>query len=92
MISHLIITSLLIWGVYAVFSSRHLLGKLGAWIEDKTSTAFCRPLFLCPTCMSSVWGGVAGIIIYDFSLTVIVFVLCLAGLNYIINSLLPEYE
>lgn len=89
-IIYLVVASLWIWGVYAVFDSKHLLGKIAAWIEVNTSTTFCRPLFLCPTCMSSVHGILWGVLCYDFTYTVFPFIICLCGLNYIINSLLPE--
>lgn len=91
-IIYLVITSLWIFGVYAVFDSRHLLGKVGGWVMSQTSETLCRPLFRCPVCMSSVHGGLFGVVFYDFTLTVLPFIICLAGLNFIINSLLPEYD
>lgn len=75
-----------------MFDSTHLLGKLGAWIEVQTSPWFCRPLFKCPVCMASFHGGIVGVIIYDFTYTVLPFVVCLAGLNFIINAFMPEYD
>lgn len=89
-ICYLLGASLWIWGVYAVFDSKHLLGKFGSWIEVNTSTTLCRPFFLCPVCMSSIHGSLWGIICYDFTYTIFPFIICLAGLNYIINSLLSE--
>lgn len=87
---YLLGASLWIWGVYAVFDSKHLLGRIASWIEAKTSTTFCRPLFLCPVCMSSAHGITWGLILFGLSFQIIPFIICLAGLNYIINQLLPE--
>lgn len=83
---YLITGSLWIFGVYALFDNDHLLGKLGDWIELKTSTNFIRPLFCCPPCMASAHGLLIGLLLFGASLTIIPYVICLCGLNFIIKK------
>jgi len=91
MIENIIIASLWCFGIYAAFDSRHLLGRLGGWLQRTIGITACRPLFLCPTCMGSIHGLCWGLYFYA-DLRIIPFIICLAGLNYIIITLLPEYE
>lgn len=91
MIQNIIIASLWCFGVYAIFDSRHLLGRLGGWLQRKIGITACRPLFLCPTCMASFHGITWAVYFYGLSFKIIPFVICLAGANYVINQLLPEY-
>lgn len=89
----IILSSLWIWGFYAAFDSKHLLGRLASKLIAGLGTTFCRPLFLCPPCMSSVHGMVIGFIYFGVSLKVLPFLVCLCGLNFIIKTILfPEYE
>lgn len=95
MIEHLIITTLWIWGIHCLLSPDHeyLLHKVGDMLERNIGTWACKPLFLCPPCMSSIHGIFWGIVLYGVSFKVIVFVICLVGLNFIIKSFIyPEYE
>lgn len=92
MIEHLFIASAWCFGIYAIFDSKHLLGRLGGWLQSRLGATVCRPLFLCPTCQASVHGIPAAIYLYGFSLQSVWFVIALAGLNYIIITILPEYE
>jgi hypothetical protein len=89
-ISTLLLVSLWCFGVHAAFQNDMLLGRLGAWVEQGIGYKWCRPLFGCPPCMASVHGGVFAIVAYDFTYTAVIFVICLCGLNYVINQLLPE--
>lgn len=84
----LVSASLWCYGIYAVFDSDHLLGPVADWIERATSESFCRPLFGCPPCMASVHGSIIGLIAFGFNWTVISFVICLCGMNYIIKHLI----
>ena len=89
-IIHIIIASLWCFGVYAVFDNDHLLGKVGTFIEAKTSTNFIRPLFGCPPCLASVHGFIWGLILYGLSWQIIPFCICLCGLNFIIKNIIFE--
>lgn len=54
-----------------------------------------KPLFACPYCMASVHGTVIFFICLFGSFGLYwwpPFCICLCGLNYMINSILPEYE
>lgn len=90
MIEHLIIASLWCFGIYAIFDSRHLLGRLGGWLQLNIGITACRPLFLCPTCMSSIHGTIWAVYFYGISWSIILFLISLAGLNFIINSFIPD--
>jgi hypothetical protein len=89
-IQTLLLASLWCFGVHAAFQNDMLLGKLGTWIELRIGYKWCKPLFGCPPCMASVHGAfISGY----FGLTptvALVFIICLCGLNYVINQLLPE--
>jgi hypothetical protein len=76
------------YGIYAVFNNDHLLGPVADWLEKVTSETFCRPLFGCPPCMASVHGSIFGLIAFGFNWTVIPFVICLCGMNFIIKNLI----
>lgn len=91
-ISCLITASAWCFGIYAVFDSKHLLGKLGSFIERIAGTTACRPLFLCPTCMGSFHGLVSGLIFFGLSIKIIPFMICLAGTNFVILNFMPDEE
>jgi len=101
---YLIIAGLWIFGVFAAFDSKHIFGKLSArlqaalmWRKKCSHTIYnfswiLRPLFLCNVCMSSFHGSILGFIFFGLSLKIILFVGCLAGLMYVSNLILPEYD
>ncbi len=100
---YLVIAGLWIYGIFAAFDSKHIFGKLSARIQyylmfkGKKGKLIdlkwiLRPLFMCNVCMSSVHGSIIGFILFGLSLKIILFVVCLAGLMYISNLLLPEYD
>jgi len=90
-IAGLIISSAWCFGVFAAFDSKHLLGRLGSFIERIIGTNLCRPLFLCPTCMGgSFHGFMSGLIYFGLSIKIIPFMICLAGVNFVILSFMPD--
>jgi len=89
-IAGLVISSAWCFGVFAVFDSKHLLGRLGSFIERIIGTNLCRPLFLCPTCMGSVHGLLSGFIYFGLSIKILPFMICLAGVNFVILSFMPD--
>jgi hypothetical protein len=89
----LLLMSLVTWGIYCLFSDGYVLGGVGKFLIDNLGLWFCKPLFACPPCMSSVHGAIFGLFAFGFSWTVIAFIICLCGLNFILKSILfPEYE
>jgi hypothetical protein len=88
LLPHILYASLWCFGIYAVFNNDHLLGPVADWLERITSETFCRPLFGCPPCMASVHGGIIGLIVFGFTWTVIPFMICLCGLNFIIKHII----
>lgn len=92
-IASLIIVSLITWGIYCSFSDGYIFGNVGGYLIKNLGLWLCKPLFACPPCMASVYGGMFAVIYYDFKWQVIVFIVCLCGLNFIIKSIIfPEYE
>lgn len=92
MIAAIFITSLFIFGIHALFQEGMLLGfagdkirSIGDHTQEKFNIDIAKPLTECPPCMASFWGLLA----FPFTgLTVVnllVFLIALAGLNYIIN-------
>jgi hypothetical protein len=83
--------SLWCFGVYAIFNNDHILGPVADWLERVTSVSFCRPIFGCPPCMASFHGLIIGFIAFGWgSHTLLPFVICLCGLNFIIKTLIFE--
>lgn len=83
-----VITSLWIWGVFAVFDEGNLLWGVRKVCEATIGTSWCKPLICCPYCMSSVHGGLIGLWYYGFKPEVIVLIFCVCGLNFIIKTIL----
>lgn len=90
----LIFGSLIIWGVFCLFSEGYIFGRIGKFLGEKLPSWIYKPLMGCPPCMSSVYGFAIGAAFYSFTdpqLYILIIALC--GLNFIIKSwLYPEYE
>ena len=84
----LIIGSLWIWGVFAVFDEGNLLWFIRDNFEKTCGKWLAKPLFACPYCQASFHGGAIGLIYYDFHLIVLAYIVCLCGLNFIIKEYL----
>lgn len=102
-LTYLIISGLWIYGIFAAFDSKHIFGKLSARLQYSLMFRgkngklidrkwILRPLFMCNVCMSSVHGSILGFIFFGLSFKIILFVGCLAGLMYISNLIIPEYD
>jgi len=74
-----------------------MLARAAAWIQMRLSAYWCLPLFLCPPCMGSFHGvlvffligpAVTGSILQ--LITLVPYCICLCGLNYIVNQIIPE--
>ncbi len=87
----ILIISCWIWGVHSLF--RHLIfQEFGDFIERILGTTICKPIFICPPCMSSVHGSISGLFIYGLSFKVILFVIALTGFNYAIKTFIYKEE
>ena len=86
--------SLIVWGVFCVFSEGYIFGHIGKYISKKLPPWIYKPLMGCPPCMSSVYGLAISAFFYSFTdWQLYVLILSLCGLNFIIKSwLYPEYE
>jgi len=55
-------TKLLIWnalvilGVWDATGVGMILERPALWLQSAIGDYWCKPLFLCPVCMASVWG------------------------------------
>jgi len=97
MIKLIIINSLFIFGVYSALQRGMILEKLGDLI-DKLPEFYRKPLMSCPICMSSVYGSPVYWGFYllnqgNIFIAIIIYIcytFTLAGMNYIITSLLTK--
>lgn len=48
--------ALAITGIWTLFQPAMIFGLFGAWLHRLMPQWFCKPVFSCPPCMSSVWG------------------------------------
>ena len=83
---HLVVASLIIFGIWGAFGPKMIFGWLGDILEKRVPDALNKPIWSCPPCMASVWGS-----IYWFSVGgrvewVLPFVLALSGFNRIVAS------
>lgn len=89
-----LVNSSFIWGLYAAtqysfdlngnITDKEILWKLKYYAE-KLPTNIAKPLILCPICMSSVWGSIFFLSYnYNYYLYLPIYIICLAGLQYII--------
>lgn len=93
MVEQLIIASAWVWGVHCLFSEGMILEKAGYTLERIIGTTICKPLFLCPPCQSSIHGLAFGLYFYGLSFQILIFIICLTGLNYAIKKIIyPDYE
>ncbi len=92
----LIPASLFIYAVHILFQEDHLLEKWGDLITEKLGDKWSKPVINCPICMSSIWGLLCfAEISYVFGVhlpirQLIPYIMCLCGLNYIINKLISK--
>lgn len=89
-IAYLIIGTAYCFGVYKIFDD--ILISVRAKIEQVISPKWCKPLLTCPPCMGSFHGAYIGFIFFGIDWMILLYCVCLCGLNYIVNSLLPQYE
>jgi hypothetical protein len=97
MIELIIFNSLLIFGVYSALQKGMILEKLGDKI-DELPEFYRKPLMSCPICMASVYGfpvywGFYLLNPSNIFIAIIIYIcytFALAGLNYIISSVLKK--
>lgn len=89
-IAYLIIGSVYCFGVFKVFDD--LLISVRERIEYILGAKWSRPIVSCPPCMGSFHGMYLGFMFFGLSWSILLYCVCLCGLNYIVNSLLPDYD
>ena len=81
------LSSLWTLGINSLFQEDMILERLGQWQDENLPLWANKPLWRCPPCMASFHGSVIYLTfaVGEFGLWLWVpFVVCLAGLNYII--------
>lgn len=80
-----------IWGVHCPFSTGYVFSKIGGHLWEKWPHWICKPLFVCPPCMSSIHGFAISAVYFDFHIfTMMAYMVCLCGINYILKSMIYE--
>lgn len=77
-----------IFGIKAIFSPGMIFEKAGDWIDRKLGW-YAKPLIGCVTCMASVHGTAYYVFVYQGDIYYLVYIIALAGVNYIIANILP---
>jgi hypothetical protein len=91
----IIITVFWIWGVKVLFKKGEILGAQGEWMRSKWPKWVVKPLFSCPSCMSSVHNTLIYFMGLHFNqLPILIssnwllfwpfFCTCTAGINHIL--------
>lgn len=81
------------WGVHVIFQKDYLLEGAGKLLRKTLPELLSRPLFDCPVCMSSIHGSLIFFILGGFTWKLVfVYVICLAGINFIIVEYLYPSE
>ena len=90
----ILITSLWIWGFYAATREGEILGFIKYYGDKYIKNEWIiKPTYGCPICMASVHS--IGLSFYYFGWnwhTIIILITGTAGLNYVINRMLPKEE
>lgn len=84
MICHLIICSLLIFGIWNAFNPDFIFEKADGWLKKRLPDIIYKPLIGCHICMASVWGGAYYLEFVGVDYGVFAFVPALSGLNFLI--------
>ena len=95
MIEAIGIGALFVLGIYAAMGEDMILHWLQLSLEQVTNNRvlkYLRPaLYECPICMASFWGSIAWFIMgFGFTDLLIVYIVAVAGLNYIIVNIISE--
>lgn len=83
---HLVVASLIIFGIWNAFGPKMIFGWLGDIWEKRLPDALNKPLWACPPCMASVWGTAYWFFVGGRIEWWIPFVLALSGFNRIISA------
>jgi hypothetical protein len=84
----LFVASFWIFGFHYAFKSGEILGGPGDYIRANLAKWIVKPTIGCVKCMASVHGTIFFLIFVQSSIMMwIVFVVCLCGLNYILDAL-----
>lgn len=80
------LAALVILGVWTAFGEGMIFEALGDWLEERVHPFILKPIFTCPICMASLWGGSIWIWSGGPWQVLLVFILALAGLLRLISE------
>jgi hypothetical protein len=86
---HILVLSLVIWGIAGLFEVNMLLASIGKRLDairNKHIRWLLKPLIWCPPCMPSVWGTLFAVYLGYGVMHWLLLVLATSGLNYIISN------
>lgn len=97
MLETIAIGSLCVLGLYAAMGEGMILELLHNFFEKITNNKVLRhirpALYECPICMASIWGTVIWLLLgHWFSVSWILYVFAVAGLNYVLINLVNGDE
>ena len=82
----LAVAALTIVGIWTVCEPDQVFGRFTNWVEHKLPKWVCKPLFICPPCMSSVHGTWVWFALGGDALYWPLFVICLCGAMRLISE------
>lgn len=103
MIETIAIGSLCVMGLYAAMGEGMILEWLKnafEWVTNNSVLRHIRPaLYECPICMASIWGTAVWVLFWSghtfeetFSISWLLYVFAVAGLNYIVVNVINGGE
>jgi hypothetical protein len=84
-IEHIIIGAMLITGIWAACGKEMIFGELADYAEKILPHNLCKPLFVCPACMSSIWGTAYWLYAGGDLKHWIIYILCLCGVMHLVS-------
>lgn len=84
-------TCMFIFGLHCLLRPGYIFGFFGEVLDALLPEWVSKPLFMCPPCMASIYGISSYVMLVHRSVgECFVFVICLAGLNYIMVNLFKD--
>lgn len=81
----LIIGVLFISGLWAACAEGMIFGELADMAEKILPRELCKPLFVCPACMSSIWGTLVWFYTGGSFYLWPIYIFCLCGAMHLVS-------
>ena len=83
--------ALFIFGLSKLFDENMIFGGIAQRIKAAIGETWSKPLFLCPPCMSSVWGTAWFALFVGEWLIIPIYLILLVGLVRFMMNLSPDW-